>query len=345
MKTTISVRIAAAVLATLFVAGAQPNNQTAPTGAPEMLDLSRFYRQWFITPSMTNKEFAALVGQQMYDGLPFHIEGRGYVYGRKQARSKGRPANAFPDFVGIGVGRTFDELHLLHGSRWADVEGETIAFIRLNYADGSKHEFPIRYGVHVRDWLRLRSEEKELLTDPNTKVIFRGQPGACDYKSTMRMFKTTLANPNPGKIVATLDVVSTQRLASYDLVAVTVAQRDSDRPTTPPCPLNEPDRHFDGAVMIRVLDQATGRPIQGALIDPGMNVDDTGVIAAPLYTTTNGTTVIRYPLGRADHIYVSVEKAGFEADGAGWDRKNIPDAFTFWLKPEGSAANSLPKSQ
>jgi len=79
---------------------------------------------------------------------------------------KRNDTNTYPDIVGIQVGRKFDELHLLHVTQWADIEGREIARIRLNYADGSNHEFPILFGGHVRDWHRMPSEEKELLTDP-----------------------------------------------------------------------------------------------------------------------------------------------------------------------------------
>ena len=148
---------------------------------PLILDLSKFQKEKFVTNGKTNAIGKTVVGRQVFDGLPFQIEGRGCVYGKKLGPEKRGDTNTYPDFIGIQVGRKFDELHLLHVTQWADVEGQEIALIRLNYADGTKHEFPILFGGHVRDWHRMPSEEKELLTDPNTKIVWRG-PGVAAHQ-------------------------------------------------------------------------------------------------------------------------------------------------------------------
>src|SRR5512137_34794 len=218
-----------------FALGLAASFAAASGGAePLMLDLSKFQKEKFVTNDKTNANWETAVGRQVFDGLPFQIEGRGCVFGTKMGAEKRSGTNAYPDFIGIEVGRKFDELHLLHVTQWADVEGQEIARIRLNYADGTTHEFPILFGGHVRDWHRMPSEEKELLTDPNTKIVWRA-PGVPRIKSTLRLFKTALANPHPEKVVAAIDVVSTKNLAAYDLIAATVANRDPSRPVTPPC--------------------------------------------------------------------------------------------------------------
>ncbi|MSU59259.1 MAG: hypothetical protein EXS35_14010 [Pedosphaera sp.] len=325
MKTRTWVSIAALMLLTSLPAEAQLTNQDRP----QVLDLSRFYRERFITATKTNVTFAPIVGEQHYDGLPFRIEGRGWVYGRKEAdwvhSQPGRENVQYPDFIGITVGRTFDELHLLHAARWADVEGETIALLRLNYADGTKHEFPIGYGVHVRDEQRLRSEEKESLTDTNSNVVFRGEPEYSIYKSTARLFKSTLVNPRPEKIVATLDVVSTRRLSAYYPVAATVANRDAARARTVAVELDD-ERRFRRTTTIRVLD-GNGKPIAGALVDAGMTVDKTSVIASPLRTATNGEAVVHYPGMRTTSLSVTVEKAGYFPQKLFWSAKNYGNAW------------------
>jgi len=75
------------------------------------------------------------------------------------------------------------------------------------------------------DWYRLPSEEKELLTDPDTKICWRRPP--VQYKSPIRLFKSKLTNPSPEKVVESMDVVSARNLATYTLIAVTVAKRES----------------------------------------------------------------------------------------------------------------------
>lgn len=233
---------------------------------PLMLDVAQFCKEPLVGGDKTNGSIQFTVGRQLIDGLPFMIQGVGCVYGKKEAAWQRFQESSCPDFLGIRIGRRFDELHLVHAAKWADVEGQTIALIRLNYDDETQYEFPIRYGGHVRDWQRLRSEEKELLTDPKTKIIWRG-PEIENYRSTQRMFKSVLVNPHPEKAVSTMDVLSTKYLSSYELVAATVADRDPSRPVTPPSAADEPERHFDGKVTVRVMDEATRQPIAGALVE------------------------------------------------------------------------------
>jgi uncharacterized GH25 family protein len=282
---------------------------------PLILDFSKYPMERFVTDGETNTLWKALVGRQVFDGLPFLFEGRMCVYGKKMGPEKQGDTPTYPDLIGIPVGRQFEELLLVHYSQWADVEGQEIALVRLNYADGTKHEFPILFGGHVRDWQRMASEEKELLTDPNTKIFWRG-PGMRSLSSTMRLFKSVLANPYAEKVVSTMDVVSTKHLASYTLVAATVANHDASRPVTPPCPAAEPERHFDGALTIHVIEQGSGQPVAGALVQPGIVVDEVGMIAIPFLTSATGEGVMPYPVGRATRFWASVEKEGYGAQNA-----------------------------
>ena len=297
------------VLGLAFMVSVQPSSAGGGT-EPLMLDFSKYPMEKFVIDGETNRLWQRLVGRQVFDGLPFLFEGRMCVYGKKMGSEKQGDTPTYPDLIGIPVGRQFEELHLIHYAQWAEVEGQQIAFIRLNYADGTKHEFPMLFGGHVRDWQRMASEEKELLTDPNSKIFWRG-PGMHSLNSTMRLFKSVLANPHPENVVTTMDVVSTKHLASYTLVAATVANHDASRPVTPTAPSDEPERHFQGAVTVHVTEQGTGKPVAGALVDPGMQVDGIGMIAVPFLTSTTGEGVLRYPVDHASRGWVSVEKEGY----------------------------------
>ena len=273
------------------------------------LDVARFLTEKLVTKDgKPRRGFAGFLGVQMVDGVPMEVAARGWLYGRKEAR--GKTKENYPDFKGIVVGRKFDELHLLHGCRWQAVEGEAIAHVRLNYEDGVAVELPIRYGVHVRDWQRMRSEEKETLSDPGSKIVWRGE-GLAALKATLRICKSTLANPLPERVVSTIDFLSAGNLAAYDLVAATIANKDANRPVTPPVPSDEPERNFDGRCLVTVTDAESGEPLPGALIEPGMGVDDTGVIALPLRTDAEGKAVIRFPKTRLTYHSARVELDGY----------------------------------
>lgn len=301
---------------------------SAAAEAPQPLDFSRFFWERFVTPTRTNTSFATILGRREFDGIPFQVDGRAYLYGRTQGGRR--------EMNGIAVGRAFDELHLLHAAQWSDVEGTTIAFARLNYEDGSRHEFPLGYGVHVRDWQRLQSEEKEIITDPATKVVWRG-PGMAHFKSTQRMFKSTLVNPNPGKVVTTIDFVSAGQIASYDLSAATVADHDPSRPVSPHIALDEPERNFDGRVAIRVED-TLGRPIDDVWVYPSISVPDTGwaTAATPLYSDFNGACTSRYPRATSTWLKFIARKPGWRTSSQRlfFKEGSLPGDFTVLIRME-----------
>jgi thiol-disulfide isomerase/thioredoxin len=314
-----------------------PGSGIAFAAAPLMLDVTRFHAKQLITAEGTNKAFVGFTGVQQVDGLPFNLLGHGVLYGRKEANWRQKSEEDYPDFTGVKVGRRFAELHLLHAANWMDVNGEAIARVRLNYTDGTAFELPIGYGVQVRDWQRLRSEEKETLVDADSKIIWRGG-GLTSYKSKTRVFKSRLLNPLPDKEVVTIDFVSTKRLACYDLFAATVADRDPSRIVTPPVPADEPERNFEGNCRVLVVDADSGKPLAGVLVDPGMTVDETGVIAAPLRTDAEGIAIIRYPTGgRVTQHYVRTELAGYANQGFS-DSGEFPEQTTLRMAARDESA-------
>jgi hypothetical protein len=311
------------LLAVVLGIGCPTGVQAEKTSAKEeplCLDIARFHvKDHFRAPVL-----ASFLGRQVIDGLPFDVGGEARLFGQTPA-SRGEKTPYTLD--GIRIGRRFDELHLIHHAAWADVEGQTIAYVCLNYDDGTKFIFPIRYGVHVRDWFHLPSYEKDSVTDPDTEVCWRHVP--VQYKAPIRLWKSTFANPSPEKVVKTMDVVSARNLASYDVVAATVANRESARVVAPTA-----DRQFDGKLRIRVVDEVTGAPIDGALVEPSMSVDGEGVIGAPFYTSSSGKGAIRYPVGLTSSLSACVKKEGYVSKSEGWNG-DFPRAFTFRLAPKG----------
>lgn len=278
-----------------------------------MLDLSANFVESFVDPAQPNIRFADIAGRRMFDGLPFQMDGRACLYGKEVALATGKSRADFPEIFGIKVGRAFDELHLLHAAHWSDVEGKAIARIRMNYSDGSQRELDLGYGVHVRDWQRLQSEEREAVTDADTKVIWRG-PGIANFRSSQRVFKSKLMNPFPSKQVDTIDFVSTGQIGSYDVYAATVANSDPRRPLTPPVPLDRPERKFDGKLTVIVLDHLE-RPVEGAWVYPSLSVPGSNwvTIASPLYTTAKGTGIVKFPTDKTWCIIFNVRKEGWHS--------------------------------
>jgi hypothetical protein len=285
--------------------------------ALQAIDFGQFYK------GPISKNPGGFSRRQIIDGLPFHLDSKIILYGQSQANwdKRANPAAdagaRYPDLTGVPVGRQFHELHVIHSTAWPDVEGETVAVIRLHYDDGTACDFPIIYGAHVRDHQRIRTEESETMSDPDTKIVWRG-PGIADFKSTARAFESKFINPHPLKTVQTMDVVSTHHLASYQLQALTVADLDYHRAVTDPFPATEPERHFADTLTVQVRDRATGQPVKGALVRPFMDTDGPYMVTAPFYTDENGDGVIRYPKARTAHISLNVGMKGYANGYASW---------------------------
>jgi hypothetical protein len=316
-----------AALATgLLISGcSRQSTQTARAKKPQypkadalqVIDFAQYYKG---QPGSTTGGFSR---RKVFDSLPFHVDSKITFYGQFQvdwdnrADPGGDAGAKYPDLTGVPVGRKFAELHLLHNTTWPDVEGETIAVIRLHYADGDSRELPVIYGAHVRDSHRIRTEESETLSDPDSKIVWRGS-GSASFKSTTRVFESKFINPRPLTVVKTLDVVSTHHLAGYQLYAMTTADFDPNRAVTSPLPSGEPERHFDDTLTVQVRDEATGKPIAGALVKPFMDTDGPYMVAAPFYTGENGDGIIRYPKARTAHISLSVVMKDYAIGRAGW---------------------------
>ncbi|HEX4141818.1 MAG TPA: hypothetical protein VHY09_15830 [Candidatus Methylacidiphilales bacterium] len=331
----------ATFLILLLTAVAIPTRAQTPVAnskndGAQVLDLSPYYARHFQAPDGSDSKFKGYAGRKMIDGLPFDIGGEIMLYGKEEAdRGKEHPQGV----TGIPIGRKFDELHLVDIVQWREYPGCPVATLRLHYADGSGADIPIKYGVHVIDWCRLDSEDAETLSDPHTKIIWRGPGGAL---GPVRLFKSELNNPFPHKIAKTLDVLSTGSGCSYDLIAATVASRDPKRDVTPPMPL-VPARHFAGALTVCVLDKKTGEPIVGAEIYPAMIIGNTSLVADNVVTGADGTAVVKYPkdakLGAKD-LRLKITKPGYgDCElhwNNGWQAGQIPDGITYRLAPDGA---------
>src|SRR6185369_9829290 len=113
------IALLAAVMLQLLaeVAAAQPKPDALP------LDLTRFFHTNFFAPQYKGPGEAIPKGVQKFGGVPFQIIGQAGFYGQTHAdRLKLWQQEA----IGIVVGQTFEELHLIHHAFWPDAEGQEI---------------------------------------------------------------------------------------------------------------------------------------------------------------------------------------------------------------------------
>jgi hypothetical protein len=301
---------------------------------PFQLDLSAYY----VKNNDSISRVQALVGQHVFEGLPFDVGGQIRLYGESAV---GRQ-DANPHTVnGIRVDRKFAEIHLVHHAMWPDVHGEAVAHVSLNYTDGTRFVFPICYGLHVRDWFNLPSYGKETVDDPSTTICWRGEPVV--YNAPVRIFKSKIKNPRPEKMVDTMDLISGENLAVYNLLAATVtdgAVTDGAVPEegVPEVEQQVLDRDFDAQLNLFVVDDVSGTPLASALVMTGMEVEGFGVISSPLRTTAAGEASIAYPKSETESIWVEVKRPGYQNNSERWGLP-LPEDFTIRLKPIAAAGN------
>jgi len=293
------------------------------TAADKMVDLKPFSQ----SPFKASEKYAGMTDQPVFDGLPFDLACSLELYGTQNAD---RGNNLPRKITGIPVGVAFDELHLLHCAAWEEVQDCPVAILRLHYEGGGSQDFEIKYGVHLSDWNRLPSEAEEVLTDPDSKIVWRGE-GV--YGGTGRLFKTVLRNPHPERVVKSMDLFSAGTRVSYQLLAATVAKSGPQRAVTPGLPLNQPAFHFDGALKVIALDARTGKPIPGADVYWHGEIAGQGIVAPPQLTGTNGVTVIKYPLAGTEAFDIQVAKPGYNMSWGNWIRLNKTSEMTFRLEP------------
>lgn len=125
----------------------------------------------------------------------------------------------------IPVARCFRTLHAVLGSVGGNYgstpEGQAIGALILHYADGTRQEYEILYGRHVRDWWT----HADTRTDTDLAQVAWEGPHAFPkiHPTRLRIFHSSWENPHPDKPVVSFDFVSRMTTtAAPFLIAVTV---------------------------------------------------------------------------------------------------------------------------
>jgi len=125
----------------------------------------------------------------------------------------------YPDRVAVAVRRSFQRIHVLHGTTGAEWRGGEIALFVLHYAGGAVAEIPIRYGDHVRDSSVINDGSTNC---PRARLAWGADPSANPADARPRLYKATFLNPKPELEVVSLDYVSKVTRCGPFLLALTV---------------------------------------------------------------------------------------------------------------------------
>jgi hypothetical protein len=189
---------------------------------PDQIDLSNYYnaslRDSWHQGGLDGNDLSNLgAGFKKFAGVGFDVRGIIQLTG---LLAEQQLSVRFPEIVReIQMNRTFNKIHLLHGTGWAADFGSQIAMLQLYYEDGTTAELPIVYGQHVVDWWTQ---------DPNhsvekSEVAWEGSNGASVGSGiSLRLYRTTWENPNPENKVKYFDYISMHTGSAPFMIAVTV---------------------------------------------------------------------------------------------------------------------------
>jgi len=165
-------------------------------------------------------------GIHTFGGVVFSVEGRIQLLGRNLIKSGKR----FPVIVkNIPISRQCARIHLLHGASAVRTLDEKIARLVLHYKDGSQTEIAVMAGQDVLDWwgpiYNTDGGDERNTTSPGTELAWAGsnpwiKKRAPEY--SLRLYRSTFANPRPDLEISSIDYVSTLSEAAPFLLGLTI---------------------------------------------------------------------------------------------------------------------------
>jgi beta-lactamase regulating signal transducer with metallopeptidase domain len=289
-------------------------------------------------------------GTQDFGGIEFHVDGliqlQGKGAGEEGRRYRERIAVPLIETNRVGEqmvlmnrGTNVGAVHLIAGTAYDTDRGNKIAELIWRYADGSFKRTPIQYGVHVRDWWRLRYEEPPRLPYPHSQVVWRGShPDAAKWGKSLRLYRVSLANPEPGKAIRQLEFLSAMARPSLFIAALTLDPlKPGERPDTTP-DLEEQDADLTGHLQLTVRD-ADSHSIEGAQVEARFKQNGSTPTQADFKKTfatdASGLADVLRPNEGLDRLEIAVSKDGYGTRKMIWDMKagdTVPPGYTIKLK-------------
>lgn len=190
-------------------------------GAVEAVDLSEFYG---ITANRfdTIKQFpwsGVPRGRKVIEGVPFQIGGAINLWGASNA-ARGL---IYPEQIkAIPIGRQVQSLYLLHCAFFEDEAGQAVFEVVFNYEDDSAIRESLRFGEDSLDWFVKTGEGELQPSDARSKLAWRGFGKFGNRDQEIRFCLTEISNPNPEKILKSIDLFSAKNKSATNLLAISV---------------------------------------------------------------------------------------------------------------------------
>jgi hypothetical protein len=203
-------------------------------------------------------------GSNFLGGVHFEIDGLIQLAGKMSVAHQ----RGFREYVSLAIPTNrYGAVHLLAATAWSAPTNRRVADVIWRYTDGSLKRSPILYTGHVRDWWRNRFEEPHHVYSRHAKAAaVWSSPDAEKAGATLRMYRVTLANPEPARTVAALQIQSAMEYASLMLLAASLDPlAPGERPDLTP-DLEPDDPRWTAHLGVTVIDAGTSNAIGGATV-------------------------------------------------------------------------------
>ena len=285
----------------------------------------------------TNSDYAIVPhGTQALAGIEFVMDGMLQLQSTSsEAFNRAYRTNISLALAEAGaVGGRFGSLHLLCGTRWWAPPESQVAAIVWRYADGQNRSVPLLYMRQVRDWVRPPYEEPAYLPYKFSKVAWRSAK-VTESGRWQRLYRISLANPEPKKAVAGVELVSARAEATLMVLGATLDRlapgaRPDDSENIEPADIAPPL-----FLQVLVLDRRSV-PIDGARLRVQSYPDSKAAPASTRYLTADrsGAITVPYPPSNQRRLELSVSHDQYGARKMAWDVKageQVPATYTFKL--------------
>jgi|ERR1043166_782332 hypothetical protein len=169
------------------------------------------------------------VGFHIFGGIPFDVQGRLQLAGRKLLET----TTAFPVRTrGIKIGKKCSRIHLLHGAGnlAPELGGTNIANLVARYTDGSQARISLVAGRQLMDWWgpiynTAAGPAGARPSAPGSELAWVGSNPWLKSQHphwSLRLYKSSFDNPHPDREISSVDYVSTMTDAAPFLVGLTV---------------------------------------------------------------------------------------------------------------------------
>jgi uncharacterized GH25 family protein len=278
---------------------------------------------------------------QEFGGIEFLLDGRVQLQSRDPKTHTYRTHIEIPvtqtNFVSgqmqvVQIGSNIASLHLLGATRSEEVPGTTFAQMTWRYADGSSKSVPLQYQVHLRDWARNTYEQPAHLPNVFSKVVWVNKPHS---PHVYRLYRLTLANPAPQKIIQSIEFDSAMTGASLFVVGLTLDPlAPGERPD--PSPDLEPADPSPPAILQVYVQDENGAPLSGADIRTFARAKEN--VQQVSKTDASGVAQIGYAPVELQQFQLSVSRDGYIGRRRSWDLSAgdvMPQSYTVKLGSGG----------